>query len=190
MTEETRKQISDLNEKHFLQFGTTPSGALRIQWMRTDEMYALFKRDHDEQRTESGVWVAVSQYQKRTMDEFYGLAWTVAAWMAPVSRGKWMAEFGTETPWPREGLYFPIEIIMRAIHMPPDEAVTLTAIGAIRRHLNSTLEEKVETAEAPSISAQQDMRREWIDFAKECQTAFNNDPGGKGSVSFPATAIN
>lgn len=186
MTDEIKKQVAALNEKHFLQFGTTPSGALKIQWMRTDEMYSLFKRGHSTVLMANGLHAATSVYKKRTLDEIYGPAWTVAAWAAPVPQAQWIAEFGTEMPWPREGMYLPIECIMRALSLPPDEAVTLTAVQSIKRHLEMTTEEKIAAAESPAKAKDKDMESDWQAFAKDSQTAFNNDPGGKGHVSFPS----
>ena len=153
-------------------------------------MFALFKRGHDEEKTESGIWVAVSKYQMRNFVEFYGLAWTVAEWGQPCTRGQWIAQFGTEVPWPREGMYFPMEYVMRAIDLIPDDAASEVAVRALKRHKAKTVEQHVEEAEAVPNAMKASKRAEWQDFVHDARPAFDNNPGGKGSTSFRQTAIN
>ena len=62
MNEEQRKQISELNRKHFTEFGVTGDGRLCYQWMRTDEMPIEFGRGYKENiDRETGLWLAHRQ---------------------------------------------------------------------------------------------------------------------------------
>jgi hypothetical protein len=191
MTDELKKRIDALSEKHFLRFGRTPTGDLKFKWMRTDEMFGLFKRGHNEEQTPGGLYIAVSKYEKRSFVDMYGRAWTVAKWNAPIRQGQWLAEFGTEVPWPREGFYHPIENVMRHIDLPPDDAVSEIAAAALARHLKITPREHYESVIGDLKEESDEKKREWREFVDDITPAFGNETiGGKGNVSFRQSANN
>lgn len=190
MNEEQRRKIDLLNIRYFTEFGVTPDGRLRFKWMRTDEMPMEFGRGYDtHQDKESGLWLASREYKRRTAAETtgHGLCWTIAYLEPPVSRETWIAEHGTDVPWPAQGYYRPIDNITRHIELLPDEDSSAQAAYNIRHHLDLDLKDFVEIEEAATAKRNAAFKQEVSDMVDDATPAFGNNPGGKGSVSFPAT---
>lgn len=189
MNNEQRRAIDILSIRYFTEFGVTPDGRLRFKWMRTDEMQFDFGRGFDmKQKAESGLWVPHREYKRRTAAETtgHGLCWTVAYLEPPVSREAWEAQHGTDIPWPAQGYYRPIDNITSHIDLLPDEHMTARAAFNIRHHLEFTFKDWVELGEEQKAKRDTAYRNEVSDMVDDAAPAFGNNPGGKGSVSFPA----
>jgi len=189
MNNEQRRAVDILSIRYFTEFGVTPDGRLRFKWMRTDEMPIDFGRGYDvKQDSASGLWLPHREYKRRTVAETsgHGLCWTIAYLEPPVSREAWIAQHGTDIPWPAQGYYRPIDNITSHIDLMPDEHMTARAAYNIRHHLEFTFKDWVEMGEEQQAKKDRDYRNEVADMVDDATPAFGNNPGGKGSVSFPA----
>lgn len=189
MNQEQRNAIEILSIRHFTEFGTAPDGRLRFRWMRTDEMPIEFSRGFEMKKAETDVlWTPNRVYKKRTVADTYGqgLCWTLAYLEPPVSQEAWEAEHGSSIPWPSNGYYRPIDNIVLHIEKLPDADISARAAFNIRHHLEFTFKDWVEIEEKARIKRDTAYRNEVSDMVEDATPAFGNDPGGKGSTSFPA----
>lgn len=188
MNNEQRRAIDILSARYFTEFGITPDGRLRFKWMRTDEMPIAFGRDFEMKQSEGGLWMPHRDYKRRTMADTtgHGLCWTVAYLEPPVSRQAWEAQHGTDIPWPSQGYYRPIDNITTHIDLLPDEHISARAAYNIRHHLEFTFKDWVDMEEQETAKKNQAYRNEVADMVDDATPAFGNNPGGKGSTSFPS----
>lgn len=189
MTQEQRRQVAILNAKYFTEFGSTPDGRLRFQWMRTDEMFIFFGRGYSNRKDPvTGLYLAGRDYIRRSMAETtnHGACWTIAYLEPPVSRESWLTEHGTDIPWPAQGYYRPIDNITRMLEMIPDEDCSAQAAFNIRNHLEFTFKDWVDFDAANREKKDADYKNRLGDMIDDATPAFNNNPGGKGHVSLPS----
>jgi len=195
MNEEQRKQIEQLNRKHFTEFGVEPDGRLRFQWMRTDEMPIEFGRDCDSSfDRETGLWLARRTYKRRTFAETHGhgLCWTIAFLQRPL-RDEWILENGTDFPWPANGFYRPVDNIVLLAEILPGEEESMRAaynircsMEIIRKGQAAAYEHFLQEEERASLAQKRAYQSRLDDFIDNATPAFNNNPGGKGCVSLPS----
>lgn len=200
MNDEQRKLIADLNRKHFTEFGVAPDGRLRFQWMRTDEMPIEFLDGTKESLDpETGLWIARSDYRKRTFAETYGqgICWTIAFLEPPVPRELWLMQHGLDFPWPSNGFYRPIDCISLHKDILPDEDLSMRAAFNIRTALETVakghefafhyfLEQHREAAAQRDKAIASDLES----MLNDATPAFGNNPGGKTHVSLPTHRTN
>jgi hypothetical protein len=195
MNEEQRKQIHELNRKHFTEFGVTGDGRLCYQWMRTDEMPIEFGRGYKENMDrESGLWLAHRQYKRRMFAETHanGACWTIAVLMTP-TRDLWISQFGTDFPWPANGMYVPVDNIVMRVDILPGEEESMRAAYNIRETLKivskgyeQAFKHFSEEDAAEGKKVRDSFQNKVNDFVDDSTPAFGNNPGGKGHVSLPS----
>lgn len=182
--QEQKKRVDALNLR-FIEFGLTPSGALKFKWIHSTEMHWFILSD--------AKTLIVTPEKGRTAYRYsyadvYGPTWVLAHWVEPVSEDEWCASGRGDFPWPRNGEYHPIGTFVMHEGKEPYDAVTLYAVKCLRRHLGKIEQTARNTGtdgvqqlvdqEMDIIKAQKRSERSQLESEiNDTLTAFGKIPG-------------
>lgn len=161
--------------------GRNPYGEPRYKWAHTRElMYPLARPD--ERRTNGGLYVTGEHYEMtRQIEED---RWVVAVWEPSPDEETWAAAFKGEVPWPRRGMYYVSDIMLRP-GIEPNDQVTNDVLGKVKAKRALTFRDFLDHAEAKAEHMNKETERIQSDYIDDVVTAFGNIPGKRGgSVSF------
>lgn len=188
-----RNPIKALNELLRQELGETPNGQNKFKWERTDKLHYFVDNGMREKRTESGLIVFESTYDRFQWAGIYGKRWVMVMWRG-FTREEWIRTYGTTIPFPAQGEYqlFGSSMLAR-LDMPPEEGesrhpdvdLTRYAIRRIREHLAKNDAQHAADIAAPHEKAQREKTQLFEDLVGEEMFPFDQVPGTKGAASLP-----
>lgn len=191
-----QRQIAQLNKRFGDEFGYTPTGHPKFKWVQTSEMfYHLDNRSKVSQVAElvggplvqstGGIFMPVgSGFERKCWADLHGNCWMLAMWHPPISCSEWLAKYGLDFPWPKDGEYHLVENVKLGAGEVPTEDLTQQATWAIYKHMERTFEQHKQLAEEATAKTMKEKTNRIEDEAEDLMTAFLNVPGKKGHVSF------
>lgn len=161
--------------------GRNPHGQPMYKWAHTRELQFPLALP-SETRSQGGIFMLGSHYQwtRQIEDD----RWVLAVWDGSWSEAQWNATFRGEVPWPRQGMYYASDIMLKPGVEPNDQA-TNDVLGKVRAKAPMTMKDFLEHAEAKVERAKRETEQIQSDYIDDVVTAFGNIPGKRGgSVSF------
>lgn len=163
--------------------GSNLYGDPLYKWLHTsDEALRYPLRVSESMVQLNGILRPVARYewQRQIEDE----RWVVASWSEPPSYDEWLSMFGSEIGWPRRGLYYSTDIMLK-LGIEPNDAATNDVIGKVKAQRRLTYRDFLDHANAKAEHASNEALRQQHDLIDDAVTAFGNIPGKRGgSVSF------
>jgi hypothetical protein len=153
------ERIERMNRQLADAFGRNLHGEGRYKWAIANTVMFPFKTSND-----SLKFTEVPQVEKK--------AWSIAAWEDPPTPAAWRSMFGSEVPYPSNGMYFVSDVILGE-GIDPTEEMTQAVIGALKykgakvrtmREAYDRIEAKMEAHERAVNSRQESFLADCCEF--------------------------
>lgn len=138
----------------------------------------------DFKANENGILEAVPLFALRKMCPTAVNQWVLAEWLASPSEDEWRRLFGYLLEWPRNGQYYPTNVILDP-GVTPNIALTDTVIECVREERKKNPVEEAKEAALRKDKREAETKQKLFEEIRDLCTTYDHVPGRRDQISYP-----
>jgi hypothetical protein len=171
-------------------------GMPRYQWRWSEHLLFPFRVEGEsvENRSPGGLVILEPKYELRKAANHLFRQWVICKWLDPGPEDQWRAAYGAHMEYPRNGIYFPTNVVLDPDINPCDTneagvSITQVIVGMIREQAKKSLADWKKEGE-DIIAYKEKLNDHRIDeIVGDVLLPFGHEPGTRsGGVSLPSAA--